>query len=592
MAILVVCADGCRRDETPAPATNSTAETDRTASPTREGPPVRFPFTDAAEESGLDFVHFIGATGGYHMWENLGPGCAFVDYDNDGDLDVYLVQGAMFEPEKTYPDCIFPPRVPLPPRNRLYRNELVSGGTNHGVLRFVDVTEPSGTGHIGFGMGVATGDYDNDGDVDLHVTNFGPDMFYRNNGDGTFTDVTDAAGVADPRWTASSAFFDYDEDGYLDLVVVAYCDVTLATSRKCAGFLVGRTREYCGPAIYNGMPTRLYRNQGDGTFVDVTLKTGIADAYGHGLGIGIADFDGNGWLDIYIANDGDANNLWLNDHGRFTDVALIHGAALSHSGMAQAGMGVAVADYDDDGDAEIFLGHLTGETNALYKNLGGALFEDVSMPCKLGAPSKPFTTFGLGWLDVDHDADLDIFLSSGHIYALETATNPAYPYDQTNQLMIHESDGTFTDRTAEAGPAMKDSAVGRGLALGDVDNDGDVDVLLGDNNAPVRLLRNDLANENHWLLVRVIDGKCRRDAVGATVTLALSDGRVLTRLVGTSGSYLSASDPRVHFAWPGELTAMSLRVTTIDGRAVEVDHPEPERIMTLRVEPDAGKTPP
>lgn len=557
-----------------------------------EGPPVRFPFSDVAEEVGLDFEHFIGATGGFHMWENLGPGVALIDYDNDGDMDVYLQQGAMFEPTKSYEDCVFPPKVPVPPRNRLFRNELISNGKETGQLRFVDVTEASGTGHTGYGMGIATGDVDNDGDVDLHLTNFGPDAFYRNNGDGTFTDATEESGLADSRYTAGAAFFDYDKDGFLDLVVVAYCDVTLATSRECAGFLVGRTREYCGPAVYGGVATRLYRNQGDGTFADVTLKTGIADAYGHGLGVNIADFDGNGWQDIYIANDGDANNLWLNDQGRFTNVALMHGAALSHSGMAQAGMGVAVADYDDDGDMDILLGHLTGETNALYDNIGGALFEDVSMPHKLGAPSKAFTTFGLGWLDVDHDADLDIFASSGHIYALETATNPNYPYDQTNQLFIQEEDGTFADRTAEAGPAMKISRVGRGLAIGDIDNDGDLDVLLGDNNAPTGLLRNDLKERNNWLLIRVLDARFGRDAVGATLQLTLSDGRVLTRTVGTYGSYLSAGDPRVHFAWPTELSPESLRIETIDGRVTEVDHPAAGRILTLQVGPDAKKTQP
>ncbi len=577
-ATLVV---GCRRDD--APPTTAPPTEDTTPEAPRPSD-VRYPFTDIARSTGLDFVHFTGSTGNFHMPENLGPGCALLDYDNDGDLDVYLVQGALIDPHTTYKDCLFPPQVPLPPRNRLYRNELVSDGKHRGELRFVDVTEASGAGDTGFGMGATTGDYDNDGDVDLYLTNFGgPDVLLRNNGNGTFTDVTKRAGLGDRRWTAGAAFVDIDNDDDLDLVTVAYCDLTVATSKECFSFTAKRTREYCSPAVYRGLPPRLYRNRGDGTFENITTEIDIATEFGHGLGVGVGDFDTNGWMDVYVANDGDANQLWMNQGGRFTNQALMSGAALNEGGMSEAGMGIAIADHDNDGDCDIFLGHLSTETNTLYENLGGGLFEDATTLRKLGFPSLPFTTFGLRWFDVDNDSDLDLFTANGHIFALDTARNHTYPYDQTNQLMIHGPDGRYSDQSAEAGPALALSEVSRGLAAGDVDNDGDVDILIMNNNGPVRLLRNDLNPKNNWMLLKVIDARANRDAYGATVRLTLSDGRVLTRYVGTDGSYLSAQDPRIHFGWPEGLTAASLRVTSVDGRTKSLEQPASGRITLVTI---------
>ena len=544
-------------------------------------------FTDIAAACGLHFTHFTAGMGDYYFPEIMGPGCALLDYDGDGDLDVYLLQGNLLDRSRGYGAATFPPRVALPPRNRLFRNELIQADGRAGALRFTDVTDESGTGDMGYAQGVATGDYDNDGDVDLYVSNFGPNVLLRNNGDGTFTNVTKQAGVDDPRWTTSVAFLDYDNDGFLDLVVAAYLDYTVATNKPCltAGYL-----DYCGPCPYPPLPERLYRNRGDGTFRDVTAEAGLDRAYGHGLGLGIADFDGNGWTDIYVANDADPNQLWMNDAGRFTDSGLLSGAAVNHAGVPEAGMGVAVGDYDDDGDADIFVTHLIGETNTLYENLGDGFFIDRTVRSRLGLSSRRMTGFGAAWVDVDHDADLDLFVVYGAVDRLETLPDDPYPYHQRDQLLVQNGDATFADASAGAGPALEQSDVGRGLAAGDVDNDGDIDLLLANNNGPARLLRNELVDSSNWIILRVIDATAGRDAVGACVKVRLGDGRVLTRYVTTAGSYCSASDPRVHVAWPRGVRLKAIEVVLPGGRVETVGVPPRWTISTIYVN-EAGASP-
>ncbi len=535
-------------------------------------------FTDAAASGGLDFTHFIGATGKLYFPEIMGSGCALLDYDNDGDLDVYLPQGMLLDKGVAEKDSLFPPAVPLPPTGRLFRNDLILDGKPTGRLRFTDVTLSSGAGVAAYGMGAATGDYDNDGDVDLYLTNFGPDVLLRNNGDGTFTDVSVAAGLGDPRWDSSATFFDYDRDGWLDLFVVAYADFTVATHKEC--YAPTGARDYCNPKVYPPLPCRLYHNKGDGRFENVTAGTGIDTAYGHALGVVAADFNGDGWVDVYVANDGDANQLWMNRGGRFSDTAMLSGAALDEYGKVEAGMGIAAADYDNDGDVDIFLTHLNGQTNTLLENRGDAVFEDVTLRHGLGLPSLPFTSFGVAWEDFDGDADLDLFIASGDVYRVEALAKGVYPYHQTNQLMIDEK-GEYVDRTDRAGKVMDLSEVSRGVAVGDIDNDGDPDILMSNNNGPVRLLLNQRPPTKSWLLLRVLDKARKRDAYGARLRLTLSDGRVLTRFVGTDGSYQSARDPRVYFAWPGTLQMRSVDLTMPGGKPEPLKGLEPGSVTTV-----------
>ncbi|MGH9870588.1 MAG: CRTAC1 family protein [Candidatus Polarisedimenticolia bacterium] len=535
-------------------------------------PPAGFTLTDVSAATGLDFVHVPGATGKHYFPEIMGAGCALLDYDDDGDLDVYLVQGTQLE-EGT-------PPVPLPPRSRLYRNELISAPrAAPGALRFTDVTERSGAGVVVYGMGTATGDVDNDGDVDLYVSAFGPDALLRNNGDGTFTDITRAAGVSDPRWNASATFIDYDRDGWLDLYVTAYADFTVQTNKPC--FTPSGARDYCTPRAYPGLPSRLWRNQRDGTFRDATLEAGLHAAYGHGLGVVAADFDDDGWDDLFVANDGDANQLWMNQRGRFSDQALLQGAAFNEFGRPEAGMGIAAGDHDGDGDVDLYLTHLNGELNRLLQNRGDASFEDVTSRRGLGLPSLPFTGFGVAWIDLDHDADLDLFMANGDVTRVEALAGEPYPYHQANQVMLQTGPGRFEDRSAQAGPALRLSEVGRGVATGDVDNDGDQDILVSNNNGRTRLLRADVSSPGEWIQLRVRDARLRRDAVGARVTVTLSDGRVLTRWVRTDGSYLSSGDPRVHVAWPAGPTVRSIVLKMPDGRTETLADVPQRRITTV-----------
>ncbi|HET6373510.1 MAG TPA: CRTAC1 family protein [Candidatus Polarisedimenticolia bacterium] len=567
MTGLVLVSAGCKGD--PPPAAPGPASTDGEM------------FTDVAKATGLQFTHFTGASGKYYFSEIMGSGGGLLDYDNDGDLDVYLIQGSMLGDE-SYVNATPPPEPPLPPRNRLFRNELISNGVATGRLSFVDVTEASGAGDTGYGMGLATGDYDNDGDVDLYVTNLGPDVLLRNNGDGTFSDVTAAAGLGDPRWNSSATFLDYDNDGYLDLFVAAYADFTVATHKEC--FLESGEQDYCNPKAYHSLPGRLYHNERYGRFSDATSAAGLDEAYGHGLGVLAADLDRNGWQDLYVANDGDANQLWLNQGGRFTDAALLNGAAFNERGLPDAGMGIAPADYDEDGDMDLFMTHLRGQANRLLENDGRGGFEEATIRRGLAQAGIPFTGFGVCWLDVEHDGDLDLFIANGDVSKIESLHGDPYPYHQTNQLMANDGSGRFADISAAAGSVFLNSDVGRGVAVGDIDNDGDLDILVTNNNGPARLLRNELKAKGNWLLLRVMDRGLRRDAIGAYVRLTLTDGRAKTRYVGTGGSYLSASDPRVHFSWPAGAGIAKLEVIAADGSTTTVvDGIQPGTISTITI---------
>ncbi len=500
-------------------------------------------FTDRSVEAGLDFIHFNGMTGEFYFPEINGSGAALFDYDRDGDLDVYLVQGNLLDPTKTADDAIFPPAAALPLTDRVFRNDLDPAT---GELRFTDVTAASGLAATGYGMGVTTADFDRDGWVDLYVTNLGPNQLLRNNGDGTFDDVTAAATADDRRWSIAAVFFDYDGDGWLDLYCGNYVDFNLGTHKVCRTKL--GQHDFCGPLSFRPEPDSLFRNRGDGTFEDVTARARLGQEYGNGMGAVAADLDGNGWIDLYVANDGVANQMWLNQgNGTFTNRALLAGTAVNEDGQAEASMGVDVADFDGDGDPDVLISHLAEETNTIYRNDGLGFFDDASVESGLGTPSWPYTGFGAGWIDYDNDGLLDVFIANGAVRSLEAQLRDGsqYPLAQANQLYRQTAPGRFQEVSDEAGATFALPEVSRGTAFGDIDNDGDTDAVVVNNSGPARLFVNNVGQDNDWVGLRAIDPETGTDLLGSRIGIFLEDGSVLWRQVKTAGSYASASDPRV-----------------------------------------------
>ncbi len=540
-------------------------------------------FTDMAEAAGIDFVHFNGMSGAYYYCEPVGSGVAMFDYDNDGDLDIYIVQGNMLGQGKKAADALFPPRGPLPPKDRLYRNELVGKNGASSKLRFTDVTEKSGIDARGYGMGVAAGDWNNDGWVDLYVTNFGPNQMWRSNGDGTFSDVTGETGTDEGRWSISAAFLDFDRDGWLDLYVGNYVDFSFTNRKKC--FSEGGRRDYCGPLGFNPVPERLFRNRGDGTFEDVSAKSQIAAEHNGSLGVVAADFNADGWADLYVTNDGRANHLWMNQgDGTFKNEAMLAGCALNADGKPEASMGVDAGDYDNDGDEDLFMTHLNGEKNTLYVNDGQGWFDDLSYRTRLGAPSLPYTAFGMAFFDYDNDGWLDILAVNGEVQTIEAlarAKDP-YPLHQPNQLFRNLANGQFEDVTHKAGSVFELSEVSRGAAFGDVDNDGDTDVLVVNNNGRARLLINHIGNRKHWLGLRLADKTGKRDLLGTRVAVIRSKGPTLWRRARADGSYASANDPRVLVGLGDSTDVTAVRAYWPSGQVEEWTDVSVDRYTTLR----------
>ena len=405
------------------------------------------------------------------------------DFDNDGDLDVFLVQsGSIDAGASALSDC------------RLFRNDLTVSPNGKRTLHFADVTKQAGVSVRGYGMGVAVGDYDNDGYQDLFVTAFGATTLLHNNGNGTFTDVTRQAGVADTLWTTSAAFVDYDRDGFLDLFVARYVDFTPGANKQCTD-PVG-ARDYCGPRQYRPVPDRLFRNDGRGRFVDVTERAGIAKADGAGLGVSVGDYNGDGWLDLYVANDATPNQLWINRRdGTFADQGLISGSALSIAGNPEGSMGIASGDFDLDGDEDLFVTNIVGETSVLYVNDGHGNFDDARARVGLARLTAAFTGFGTDWIDYDNDGWPDLFVANGAVNIVESLRGQPSPYRMRNQLVHNLAGRRFEETSAAAGAAFARAEIGRGAAFGDVDNDGDVDIVVTNNNGPVRLLLNQAAHD-------------------------------------------------------------------------------------------------
>jgi hypothetical protein len=540
-------------------------------------------FDEVAEATGLKFRHYNGATGKLFLPEVMGSGAALFDYDNDGDLDAFLVQGSVLEPGDDPARTLFPWREAAAPRGKLFRNDLAAGRDGRPALKFTDVTAQSGIAADRYGMGVIAGDVNNDGWTDLYLCNLGQNQLYLNNGDGTFKDATAKAGADDRRWSTSAAFVDYDRDGWLDLMVANYAEFAPATSPAC--YAETTVRDYCGPRSFRAPGNRLLRNKGDGTFEDVTERAGVAREFGHALGVVTADFDADGWADIYVANDGDPNQLWVNQkNGTFKNEALLAGAAVNRDGQAEAGMGVDAGDFNGDGAEDIFITHLMEETNTLYVNLGGGAFEDRTRELGLGLPGSRLTGFGTLFFDYDNDGRLDLLVVNGAVRILRELARKGdpYPLGQPNQIFHNEGGQKFLEVSGQGGAAFRLTEVSRGAAFGDVDNDGDTDVLVTNNNGPARLFVNRTGNRNHWLGLRLVGRKANRDMLGARVEVVVAPKQVLLRRARTDGSYLSSQDPRVLVGLGAAGRVQAVRVRWPDGVTEEWKDLPADRYLTLK----------
>ena len=478
--------------------------------------------------SGIMWTHTAGKSVEKYLPESTGAGCAFFDYDNDGWMDIYLVNSG--------PSDFFKPARPL--RNALYRNNR--DGT------FTDVTEKAGVPGGGYGQGVAVGDYDGDGFADLYVTQCGRSILYHNNGDGTFTDVTDKAGVAAPGWASSAVWFDYDNDGRLDLFVCRFVDFDRSKHHRCLApnvrGLEGQV-EYCYPKAYRPMPSWLFHNNGDGTFTDVSEETGIADSAGKSWGVVATDINNDGRMDLFVANDTIANFLFVNRGRRFEEIGFTSGVAFSASGNARSGMGVDSADFNQDGRMDLFVSNLDHEGFSLYQNRGDETFDDKIVASGIASPTQFMSGWGLKFFDYDNDGNLDLFLANGHPDDLVDKLRPHVTYREP-LLLFHNDGKTFTNVSDQAGPAFARFLPARGLALGDFDNDGAVDVLVTNNDEAPLLLRNNAGAQNHWLGLYLKGRKANPDAVGVRITYQAGEMRRGRMKVG-GGSYLSSHDPRI-----------------------------------------------
>ncbi len=526
-------------------------------------------FTNVARQAGLNISTIYGdERRNRYLLETTGSGAAFIDYDNDGWQDIFLVNGTRLDG--------LPPN--LNSTNRLYHN------TGNG--KFTDVTEKAGLIRTGWGQSVCSGDYDNDGYTDLFVSSYGKNALYRNNRNSTFTELAEKAGVANnrTRWGSGCAFLDYDRDGLLDLFVASYIDLDLKTAPlpetgpcQYKGVMVA-----CGPPGLTGGSNTLYRNNGNGTFSDVSEKSGITRANGtYGLGVLTADFDNDGWTDIYVANDSAPAALYHNNkNGTFTDIGIEAGCALSIDGKPQAGMGVTAGDYNRDGWLDIFKTNFSNDTSSLYRNTGKSTFDDVTFPAGMGLNTR-WLGWGCGFVDVDNDGWADIFLVNGHVYPeVEKLTTEA-GYAQPKVLYRNLQNGSFADVSQKAGEAVTSPNASRGAAFGDYDNDGDVDILINSVNARPELLRADSLNQNNSIKIKLVGVKSNRDGIGARIKCVTENGTQIDE-VRSGGSYYSQNDLRIHFGLGKSQRVQSLEISWPGGKVETVRNVAANQLVVVK----------
>ena len=527
-------------------------------------------FEDITAKSRIRFKHEASRTSQKYLPESMGGGVAMFDYDNDGWLDLFFVNGA--EIKDPMPLGASPDKSDPRFWNRLYRNNR--DGT------FTDVTETAGLQGRMYGMGVATGDYDNDGNVDLLVTNLGGNILYHNNGDGTFTDVTARAGVGGSGWCTGACFVDYDRDGRLDLIVTRYVEWNFSSNVFCGEHKPGY-RAYCHPDQFNAISYLVFHNNGDGTFTDVSKRCGIAGSPGKGLGIAINDFDGDGWPDVFVANDSVPEQLFRNNHdGTFSEVALPAGLAYDQNGHVFAGMGADFGDYENTGWPAVFVNALANQKYKLFRNDKGR-FEDVTDATDLGALTISHSGWGAKWIDFDNDGRLDLFVAQGHVMDNIELTEPRLRYRESPLLLKNEQN-RLRDVSGQGGTAFRTPVAARGAAFGDLDNDGRIDVAINCNDGPAIILRNQGDSGNHWLTLNLVGSVGNRDALGAKVRLVSDNGPQQTAFVSTAGSYISASDKRVHFGLGPRKKVQLIEITWPSGMVQQLESIAADQTITIR----------
>ncbi len=571
ISLLVACKE---KNASPPPERNASSQPSATPQPALPEPTATAPtpprpsgpiqFTDVTEQAGIHFQHNSGAFGQKYLPETMGNGACFLDYDDDGWQDILIINSMDWPGHakgKSFP--------------ALYHNSR--DGT------FTDVTKQAGLAIEIYGMGCAVADYDNDGYEDIYITAVGANRLFRNLGNAKFADVTTKAGVADPGFSTSAVWFDYDNDGKLDLFVAHYVEWSAASDQYCS--LDGKNKSYCTPQAFRGESSTLFHNKGNGSFESLTQKAGLHDPTSKALGIGLLDYDNDGWLDLFVANDTEPNKLYRNNHdGTFADVGVAAGVAFGEAGTARAGMGTDAADFDDSGREGLVVGNFTNEGMSLYRNDGTGLFTDVAQASGISRTSMKSLTFGCLFFDYDLDGMLDILAVNGHVSDDINVVQPTVKYAQAPHLFRNLGKSKFEEVTDRMGKAMQLPIVGRGAAYADFDNDGDLDLLIATNHGTTRLLRNDNANQNDALRVRAVGTKSNRDGIGARVTVITRKGERLTRMVKTGSSYLSQSEMPLTFGLgkPDNDKAVTLEIVWPTRQKQVIPNVKPNQFITVQ----------